>query len=164
MPALAAGACARPRHRARTLAARDAESATGDNVIFILTDDQTASELAAMPNVQALIGGQGATFNGAPTSPIPLCCPSRATLLSGQYMHNHGVRGNFAPNGGWYRFIPHESNALPVWTQDAGYYNVHIGKYMNGYTIGTGLAAGAPGLGRVVREDLRGRRSTSTTP
>jgi len=112
--------------------AREAESATGDNVIFILTDDQSASELAGMPNVQNLIGAKGATFNRA-YIPYPLCCPSRASLLSGQYMHNHGVRGNVLPFGGWERFISHEPNALPVWTKDAGYYNIHIGKYMNGY-------------------------------
>jgi arylsulfatase A-like enzyme len=113
-------------------APREAESATGDNVIFILTDDQSASELASMPNTQALIGGQGATFRRTYV-PYPLCCPSRAGLLTGQYMHNHGVRGNTLPYGGWDRFIQREADALPVWTSDAGYYNVHIGKYMNGY-------------------------------
>ena len=50
--------------------ANDAESATGDNVVFILTDDQSANELSAMPNVQSLIGAKGATFRRA-TSPIP---------------------------------------------------------------------------------------------
>jgi N-acetylglucosamine-6-sulfatase len=114
------------------LATRDAEGASPFNVVFILTDDQTAGELAAMPNTQALIGGQGATFRRAYAS-YPLCCPARAALLSGQYMHNHGVRGNVAPFGGWEAFRPHESNALPVWTDDAGYYNVHIGKYMNNW-------------------------------
>ena len=128
---------------ALTLAVRDAESATGDNVIFILTDDQAASELAAMPNVHALIGARGATFRRAYV-PYPLCCPSRASLLSGQYMHNHGVRGNLLPYGGWDRFRPHESNALPVWTSDAGYYNVHIGKYMNAYTAGLGPPFAVP--------------------
>ena len=87
-----------------------------------------------MPNVQSLIAAQGTTFNEAYVS-FPLCCPSRATMLSGQYMHNHGVRGNFPPLGGWPKFRPHESNDLPVWLQDDGYYNVHIGKYMNGYAL-----------------------------
>ncbi|MDP9227561.1 MAG: sulfatase [Actinomycetota bacterium] len=117
---------------------RQAESATGDNVIFILTDDQTTSELAAMPNVRALIGGAGATFNRAYV-PYPLCCPSRASLLSGQYMHNHGVHGNVEPNGGWQAFRPREPSALPVRTHTAGYYNVQVGKYMNGY-----VATGSP--------------------
>jgi N-acetylglucosamine-6-sulfatase len=114
------------------LATRHAEGATPANVVFILTDDQTAGELAAMPSTQALIGGQGTTFRRAYAS-YPLCCPSRASLLSGQYMHNHGVHGNVAPFGGWESFKAHESNTLPVWTEDSGYHNVHIGKYMNNW-------------------------------
>jgi N-acetylglucosamine-6-sulfatase len=114
------------------LATRHAEGASPKNVVFILTDDQTAGEMVAMPNTQALIGGQGATFRRAYVS-YPLCCPARAALLTGQYMHNHGVHGNLPPFGGWENFKPHESNALPVWTEDSGYYNVHIGKYMNGW-------------------------------
>jgi N-acetylglucosamine-6-sulfatase len=117
------------------LLARDAHGASSQkNVVFILTDDMTASELSAMPNVQSLLAGQGTSFNEAYIS-FPLCCPSRATMMSGQYMHNHGVRGNFPPNGGWPKFRPHESNDLPVWLHGDGYYNVHIGKYMNGYGI-----------------------------
>src|SRR3954467_13662149 len=104
------------------------------NVVFILTDDMTTSELSAMPNVQSLLAGHGTSFNEAYVS-FPLCCPSRATIMSGQYMHNHGVHGNFPPNGSWIRFVPHESNDLPVWLQNDGYYNVHIGKYMNFYGI-----------------------------
>ena len=87
-----------------------------------------------MPNVQSLLAGQGTSFNEAYIS-FPLCCPSRATMMSGQYMHNHGVHGNIAPNGSWFKFRSHESNDLPVWLQDDGYYNVHIGKYMNGYGV-----------------------------
>jgi N-acetylglucosamine-6-sulfatase len=122
------------------LVAREAMGASSQkNVIFILTDDMTYSELSAMPNVQSLIAAQGTSFNEAYIS-FPLCCPSRATMMSGQYMHNHGVHGNFPPNGGWPKFRSHESNDLPVWLQDDGYYNVHIGKYMNGYgTVGDTL-------------------------
>ena len=111
-----------------------ADPETGANVVFILTDDMTSAELAGMPNVQSLIGAEGTTFNEAYVS-FPLCCPSRATMLSGQYMHNHGVRGNFPPNGSWFKWRSHESNDLPVWLQQDGYYNVHIGKYMNGYSL-----------------------------
>ena len=61
-------------------------------------------------------------------------------MMSGQYMHNHGVHGNFPPNGGWPKFRSHESNDLAVWLQGDGYYNVHIGKYLNGYgTVDNGL-------------------------
>lgn len=118
---------------AGALAAGTAQGAPSQkNVIFILTDDMTSSELAGMPNVMSEIAGQGTTFNRAYIS-FPLCCPSRATMMSGQYMHNHGVHGNFPPNGSWLKFRSHESNDLPVWLHDDGYYNVHIGKYMNGY-------------------------------
>jgi N-acetylglucosamine-6-sulfatase len=102
------------------------------NVIVILMDDEATSDMSVMSNVQSEIAAQGVSFNEAYSS-FPLCCPSRATLLSGQYAHNHGVLGNLPPNGSWTRFQPHESNDLPVWLQGSGYYNVHIGKYLNGY-------------------------------
>ena len=133
--ALLAACCALLAIAGGALVAREAHGAPSQkNVVFILTDDMPSSELAGMPNVQSLIGAQGTTFNEAYIS-FPLCCPSRATMLSGQYMHNHGVRGNFPPNGSWFRFRSHESNDLPVWLQNDGYYNVHIGKYMNGYGV-----------------------------
>jgi N-acetylglucosamine-6-sulfatase len=113
-------------------ATRQAEGANAKNVVFILTDDQTASELGAMPWTQLLIANRGVSFRRA-YAPYPLCCPSRVSLLTGEYTHNHGVRGNDGPAGGWPAFQRHEPNALPVWTHDDGYYNVHIGKYMNGY-------------------------------
>jgi arylsulfatase A-like enzyme len=119
--------------------ARNAQGAPSQkNVVFILTDDMTTSELSSMPNVQALLAAQGTTFNEAYIS-FPLCCPSRATMMSGLYMHNHGVRGNLPPNGSWLKFRSHESNDLPVWLQNDGYYNVHIGKYMNGYGATDGI-------------------------
>lgn len=121
------------------LLAHEAQGAPSQkNVVFILTDDMTTSELSAMPNVQSLLAAQGTSFNEAYDS-FPLCCPSRATMMSGQYMHNHGVRGNLPPNGGWPKFRPHESNDLAVWLHDDGYYNVHIGKYLNGYAPTDGI-------------------------
>ena len=104
------------------------------NVILIVTDDQALEEMAAMPQTTGLIGGNGVTFSRAYAS-YPLCCPSRATIFTGQYMHNHGVRGNGAPTGGWEKFANNgaEANALATWLADAGYYNVEIGKYLNGY-------------------------------
>jgi N-acetylglucosamine-6-sulfatase len=139
-------------------AARQAEGANPKNVIFILTDDQTANEIAAMPWTQLLIANQGVTFNKAYAS-YPLCCPSRVSLLTSEYTHNHGVRGNGNPIGGWSAFIPHESNALPVWLHDDGYYNVHIGKYMNAYLISVpGVLPVPPGwdqwYGKTSQEDL----------
>ena len=105
------------------------------NVVLLMTDDQTLEEMSALPRTTSWVGGRGATFNRAYIS-YPLCCPSRATILSGRYMHNTGVRGNSAPSGGWEAFTggATEQKALPTWLQEAGYYNVAIGKYMNGYS------------------------------
>lgn len=110
----------------------EAHGAGTHNVVFILTDDQTAYELAAMPTVRSEIVAKGATFRRA-YAPYPTCCPARASLLSGLNMHNHGVRGNGGEFGGWDRFIEEEAGALPPRLQAAGYYTVHIGKYLNGY-------------------------------
>jgi N-acetylglucosamine-6-sulfatase len=100
------------------------------NVLIIETDDQTLAEMEVLPNVQRLIGGQGVTFDRYFDS-FSLCCPSRATLLTGQYPHNNGVRGNALPQGGYYKLD--SSNTLPVWLQRGGYYTIHLGKYLNGY-------------------------------
>lgn len=100
------------------------------NVLVIFTDDQDQASLAAMPQVQRLLAAKGTTFANAFAS-LPQCCPSRATFLSGQYAHNHGVRDNDPPNGGYAAFD--STNAVPVWLHDAGYRTGWIGKYLNGY-------------------------------
>ena len=100
------------------------------NVVVLLSDDQTVEEMRFMPEVRRLIGRAGAEFDTNMTN-WPLCCPSRATMLSGQYAHNHGVLGNGPPIGGFGQFDT--AHALPVWLQKAGYYTAHIGKLMNGY-------------------------------
>jgi N-acetylglucosamine-6-sulfatase len=83
-----------------------------------------------MENLQRLIARQGTTFENN-FATLSLCCPSRATWLTGQYTHNHGVLNNQLPNGG-YEKLNHR-NTLPVWLQRGGYHTVHIGKYLNGY-------------------------------
>jgi N-acetylglucosamine-6-sulfatase len=100
------------------------------NVIVIMTDDQTVESLRVMGNVKTLLADQGTTFDSSFAS-FSLCCPSRATFLTGQYAHNHGVLGNAPPEGGYAKLD--SSNTLPVWLQHAGYHTVHVGKYLNGY-------------------------------
>ena len=100
------------------------------NIVVVMTDDQTVADLEAMPRVQQLLGAAGVTFDRSYVS-FPVCCPSRATYLSGQYAHNHHVLGLYPPTGGYGRFDARE--ALPVWLERAGYHTVHMGKYMNGY-------------------------------
>ena len=69
------------------------------NIVVIMTDDQTAASLPTMQHVNALLAGEGTKFDQAIDS-FPLCCPSRATNLTGQYAHNHGVLHNAPPFGG----------------------------------------------------------------
>jgi arylsulfatase A-like enzyme len=101
------------------------------NIVFVMTDDQTAGSTSVQRNV-GLIAGEGTTFSRTVAS-YPLCCPSRATYLSGQYSHNHGVVHNAGPFGGYTRFD--NSNALPLWLQQAGYRTMHVGRYLNGYGV-----------------------------
>lgn len=107
-----------------------AGAAKPPNVVVVMTDDQHQTSLAAMDQVQSKLVGKGTTFANSFTN-WPLCCPSRATFYSGQYAHNHGVLGNGEPQGGFANFD--DSNALPLWMQEAGYRTIQIGKYLNGY-------------------------------
>jgi N-acetylglucosamine-6-sulfatase len=112
---------------------RNAGAATAPprpNIVVLETDDQTLAEMEVLPSVKRLIGDEGVTFDHN-FDAFSLCCPSRATFLTGQYSHNNGVRGNAPPDGG-YEKLDH-TNTLPVWLHGAGYYTVHLGKYLNGY-------------------------------
>jgi arylsulfatase A-like enzyme len=103
------------------------------NVVIFMTDDQTLRSMSAMPRTRALIGARGATFTRAFVN-NPRCCPSRATFLTGQYSHNHGVLTNGPPSGGW-PALRGTANWLPTWLRAAGYRTAHVGKFMNGYGL-----------------------------
>ena len=100
------------------------------NIVVLMTDDQTLDSMSVMPKTVALLGGAGTTFTRSFVN-YSLCCPSRATLNTGQYAHNHGVLGNALPAGGYSRLD--KSNWLPLWLQAAGYRTMHVGKFLNGY-------------------------------
>jgi len=101
------------------------------NVVVLMTDDQTAESMSVLPRVRRLIGAAGVTFSNSFAS-YPLCCPSRATFITGQYAHNHGVRGNRPPFGG-YGKLTATNRTIPVALHRAGYRTIHIGKFLNGY-------------------------------
>lgn len=63
----------------------------------------------------------------------PRCAPSRASLLTGQYAHNHGVRGNGPGPGGWAHLRPLEPTLVNCWLTARGYATHYSGKYINGY-------------------------------
>src|SRR6476620_1116831 len=100
------------------------------NILVVMTDDMASTDLKFMPNVRRLLVQQGTKFNDAVDS-FPLCCPARATFITGQYAHNHEVAGNFYPYG-WYG-MKNRGNILPAWLQNAGYRTALIGKWLNGY-------------------------------
>src|SRR5262245_51556799 len=100
------------------------------NILVVMTDDMASTDLKLMPNVQRLLVDRGTTFADAVDS-FPLCCPARATFITGQYAHNHGVAGNFYPYG-WYG-MKGRGNTLPAWLQRAGYTTALVGKWLNGY-------------------------------
>jgi N-acetylglucosamine-6-sulfatase len=103
------------------------------NVVFILTDDLDKSLMPYMPNVTRLIRDQGADFTNFYVEQSS-CCPSRASILSGDYAHNHGVIGNTWPEGGYDRWKQtKQDDDLAVWLSRAGYRNAMLGKYFNEY-------------------------------
>src|SRR5215217_9791278 len=57
------------------------------NFVFILTDDMRKDDLQYMPKTKALLQSTGKTFQDAFVSNA-LCCPSRSTIMRGQYAHN----------------------------------------------------------------------------
>jgi N-acetylglucosamine-6-sulfatase len=98
------------------------------NIVVITTDDQSLAMLSReyMPQTFRLVAERGSTFFNA-IATTPLCCPSRASLLTGQYAHNHGVTANH------YGLLEDKDNLLPVWLRRAGYRTAHVGKFLNAY-------------------------------
>ena len=108
------------------------------NVIVVLTDDQSfdtlPSEPAAMPWLQARIADPRDHWRWFPNAFVdtPLCCPSRASILTGLYSHHTGVQDNGDGH------LLDERTTLAVRLQDAGYRTALIGKYLNRYPFGRG--------------------------
>jgi arylsulfatase A-like enzyme len=105
-------------------------AAAAPNIVLILTDDQRWDTLWAMPTVKSQLVAKGTKFTKAFVV-NPLCCPSRATILTGQYSHTHGVYTNSSPDGGFQRFD--DDSTVATWLQAGGYRTALIGKYMNEY-------------------------------
>lgn len=110
------------------------------NILFILTDDQrwdTTGPVHAlngvddvMPRTRAELAGDGIELTQAFMT-TPLCCPSRSSILRGQYAHRTGVYKNGGNNGGADDFD--DASTVATWLQGAGYRTSLIGKYLNGY-------------------------------
>lgn len=104
------------------------------NIILILTDDLDAKSISVMPQLKVLIADQGMSFTNFFVT-YALCCPSRSSILRGQYVRNHQVLTNTPPSGGFEKFqaLGHEQSTIATWLKAAGYRTVLMGKYLNGY-------------------------------
>jgi N-acetylglucosamine-6-sulfatase len=101
------------------------------NIVLIQTDDQTLGQLTGdvMPKTKRYLIRKGTEFENYMVT-TGECCPSRASLITGQYAHNHGVTSNQVAYPG----LKGKRNVLPVWLRRSGYRTMHVGaKYLNGY-------------------------------
>lgn len=126
-----------------SLAACNANQKEQPNIIIILTDDMDSKLMPYMPITNQLIGEQGATFTNYFIT-TPICCPSRASMLRGQYAHNTDIMENSPGFARFYK-LKEEENALPVWLNHAGYQTALIGKYLNNYPTNAGRNYVPPG-------------------
>jgi hypothetical protein len=112
-----------------------APSAAKPNFVFILADDMRYDDLAYMTKTNTLLGKQGMTFSKAFVAK-PLCCPSRASILTGMYVHNHKVWFNGSGSeAGWSAFKAkgYEQDNLATNLSAEGYRTGLFGKYFPNY-------------------------------
>ncbi len=104
------------------------------NIVLVLTDDLDAKSTSVMPHLRTLLVDQGTIFTNAFVT-YALCCPSRSSILRGQYVRNHQVLTNTPPSGGFAKFqeLGREQSTMATWLKAAGYRTAFLGKYLNGY-------------------------------
>ncbi|WP_067453274.1 sulfatase family protein [Actinomadura macra] len=105
-----------------------ASAATRPNVLLIVTDDNPKQTNWALQKTIAWLGGQGVTYNHGHVT-TPLCAPSRSSIFSGRYAHNHGVRNNAAS------YSLDQSTTVQRYLKQAGYRTGLFGKYLNSWTL-----------------------------
>lgn len=108
-------------------------AADSPNTLVVVVDDMRADDLRVLPRTRDWLARHGIRFDAA-YAPTPLCCPARATLLTGQYAHNTGVYdnrpGGIAP-GGVAAF--NDDRTLATELSRSGIETGYIGKYLNQY-------------------------------
>lgn len=107
--------------------------ATGPDIVLIVTDDQRWDTLWAMPILQQELIAKGMQFTNAFVV-NPLCCPSRASILTGLYSHSTGIYSNGGDHGGFRRF--RDRSTVATWLDAAGYQTAFVGRYLKGYPGG----------------------------
>lgn len=121
-----------------------ARAAEQPDIFVLVMNDARDGDQVALPQTMAHFAEQGAAFpNFFMTT--PLCCPARATILTGLYPHHHGVYDNSdGQHGGWQGFARrgNRPRATGVLLQAAGYRTVALGTYLNGARPGKGPEPG----------------------
>ena len=112
----------------------------GPNILVVTTDDMRWDELRYTPNVRKYVTSRGLLFRNS-FAPNPLCCPSRASFLLGQYSHNHRVYSHEVPYG-FAAFDDHLTVGTAL--NQAGYQTALVGKYLNGYGKQQSKVTGGP--------------------
>ena len=106
------------------------------NIVVIMVDDLDTELLEVllffqlMPNLSQHIIERGIRFDESFVT-NSLCCPSRASFLTGQYSHNNGVLMNTPPNGSVSAL--RDSSTVATALHNVGYRTGYVGKYLNGY-------------------------------
>lgn len=132
-PALALAWALAAAGRAPWRASRSAAQSR-PHIVVIAIDDLDAASVARMPALNRLLVDQGMSFSRC-FATTPLCGPSRASILRGQYTHNHGVLRNTGDDAGFAAFRQSglETVTLATLLADTGYQTALVGKYLNGY-------------------------------
>ena len=99
------------------------------NVLIILTDDQRATgTMGVMPETRRVFARNGTEFSHA-FATTPLCCPSRASIFTGRYAHNHGVKNNESIAA-----LDHKST-VQHYLKRSGYRTAIFGKFLNSWPL-----------------------------
>jgi arylsulfatase A-like enzyme len=105
------------------------------NIVLVLADDLDVPTSDLLPRLPIVMGQAGLTFSRAYVT-TALCAPSRASILTGQYAHNHGLVYNEPPDGGFPQFHGKDVSTIATWLKAGGYRTALFGKYLNGYPTG----------------------------
>lgn len=114
------------------------------DIIVIMTDDQRGGTEQAMPYTSEFFGSQGVRYDQA-IVPTNLCCPARASFLTGRYAHSTDVWENSGPYGGYRALRQWQRQTLPLELQKGGYSTALFGKYINHFNDGGGRGTTPPG-------------------